>query len=87
MQNSPLELAGALELIVARDLRAGRANDGTTTLLAAANELRRRTAGGLDEAIAQAVAEGMSLRSAASSFGVGVGKVRSAVARSGRPRR
>lgn len=78
----PARIAAELELLVARDLKAGRANDGTTTLLAAANELRRRIGGpDLEAAIARAVAEGMSLRSAATSFGVSIGKVRGAVAR------
>jgi hypothetical protein len=77
-----VELAERLESVVAGDLQSGRAGEGTVALLSAANELRRRTRNALDGPIAEAVAAGMSLRSAAASFGVTLGHVRGAVARS-----
>jgi hypothetical protein len=78
-----VQLAKALEAVVSGDLAATRANDGTTALLAAANELRRRASKQVaDSEILKAVAGGMSLRAAAASLGVGVSRIRTALARS-----
>lgn len=76
------ELAEMLEAIVMEDIREHRVGDGTTKLLAAANEMRRRQDPvELEALIVQSVSDGMSLREASRHYGIPVGRIRGAVKR------
>lgn len=58
---------------------------GWAEAIAAEGDRGHRNKAHLDEVIAAEVANGLSLRAAAKRFGVGVGRVRGAVARNPRP--